>query len=93
MDLIRESSLFQSLTQQSREEAREEGIEQGIEQGERRSTIGAILDVLEIRFDLSEAHPLSTRIAAIDDLQHLKQLLRAAIQVPNLDAFQRILDA
>ena len=85
MDIIRESSLFQSLTQQSREE--------GIEEGERRSTTEAILEVLEIRFDLNEAHPLSTRIAAIDDLQHLKQLHRAAVQAPNLDAFQHILDA
>ena len=96
MDLIRESSLFQSLTQQSREESFEQGREQGEksrEQGEKRSTIEAILDVLEIRFDLSEAHPLSTRIAAIDDLQRLKQLLRAAIQVPNIEAFQRVLDA
>ncbi len=97
MDILRESSLFQSLTQQSREEAREqgleEGIEQGIEQGERRSTIAAILEVLEIRFDMPETHSLSTRIAAIDDLQHLKQLHRAAIQVPNLEAFQRVLDA
>ena len=33
MDILRESSLFQSLTQQSREEAREEGLEQGLEQG------------------------------------------------------------
>ncbi len=89
MDLIRESSLFQSLTQQSREES----FEQGREQGEKRSTIEAILDVLEIRFDLSKAHPLSTRIAAMDDLQHLKQLHRAAIQVPNIEAFQRVLDA
>ncbi len=113
MDLIRESSLFQSLTQESRKEAREEGleegreegleqgieqgleqgIEQGIEQGERRSTIEAILDVLEIRFDLREAHPLSSRIAAIDDLQRLKQLLRAAIQASNLEAFEQTLDA
>ena len=77
------------MTQQSREE----GIEEGIEQGERRSTIEAILEVLEIRFDMPETHPLSARIAAIDDLQHLKQLLRAAVQVPNLEAFQRILDA
>ena len=96
MDILRESSLFQSLTQQSRKEAREEGIEegieQGIEQGERRSTIEAILEVLEIRFDMPETHPLSTRIAAIDDLQHLKQLHRTAIQVPNLEAFQRVLD-
>ena len=89
MDLIRESSLFQSLTQQSREEAREQGIEQGVKQ----RAIEDILEVLEIRFDLSEAHPLSTRITAIDDLQRLKQLHRAAIQVPNLEAFQRVLYA
>ncbi|MCE2433840.1 MAG: hypothetical protein J4F29_13095 [Candidatus Latescibacteria bacterium] len=93
MDLIRESSLFQSLTQQSREEAREEGLEEGIEQGVRQRAIEDILEVLEIRFDLSEAHPLSTRITAIDDLQHLKQLHRAAIQVPNIEAFQRVLYA
>ncbi len=85
MDLIRESSLFQSLTQQSREEAREQGV--------RQRAIEDILEVLEIRFDLSEAHPLSTHITAIDDLQHLKQLHRAAIQVPNLEAFQRVLYA
>ena len=97
MDLIRESSFFQSLTQESREESfeqgREEGIEQGIEQGGRQRTIEAILEVLEIRFNLSEAHPLSSRISAIDDLQRLKQLHRAAIQMPNLEAFQRVLDA
>ena len=52
-----------------------------------------LLDVLEIRFDMPETHPLTARIAAIDDLQHLKQLHRAAIQVPNLEAFQRVLDA
>ncbi|MCE2433204.1 MAG: hypothetical protein J4F29_09830, partial [Candidatus Latescibacteria bacterium] len=93
MDILRESSLFQSLTQQSRAEAREEGIEEGIEQGERRSTIEAILEVLEIRFDMPKTHPLSARIAAIENLQHLKQLHRAAIQVPNLESFQRVLDA
>ena len=85
MDILLESSFAQYLKQ--------EGIEQGIEQGERRSTIEAILEVLEIRFDLSEAHPLSTRIAAIEDLQRLKQLHRAAIQVSNLDEIRRRLDA
>ena len=93
MDILRESSLFQSLTQQSRKEAREEGLEQGIEQGGRQRAIEDLLDVLEIRFDMPETHPLTARIAAIDDLQHLKQLLRAAIQVPNLEAFQRVLYA
>ena len=85
MDILRESSFAQYLKQ--------EGIEEGIEQGERRSTIEAILEVLEIRLDMPETPPLSTRIAAIDDLQRLKQLLRTAIQVPNLEAFQRVLDA
>ena len=87
--IMRESSFAQYIKQQGIEE----GIKQGIEQGGRQRAIEDILEVLEIRFDLSEAHPLSTRIAAIDDLQHLKQLLRAAIQVSNLEAFQRMLDA
>ena len=80
MDLIRESSLFQSLTQQ------------GIEQGVKERAIEYILDVLEIRFDLHEADPLSARISAIEDLQRLKQLHRAAVQVPNLEAFRNLLD-
>ncbi len=85
MDLIRESSIIQYFKQEGREE--------GFEQGGRKRAIEDILDVLEIRFDLSEAHHLSARIAAIDDLQRLKQLLRAAVQVSNLDEFGRLLDA
>ncbi len=84
MDIIRESSLIQYFKQ--------EGIEEGIEQGGRKRAIEDLLDVLEIRFDLRETDPLSARIAAIDDLQRLKQLHRAAIQVPNIEAFQRVLD-
>ena len=89
MDLIRESSLFQSLTQQSREESFEQGREEGIEQGIQES----IREVLEIRFGLNETHPLFARIAAIDNVQHLKQLRRAAIQVSDLDEFGRLLDS
>ena len=79
--IMRESSFAQYI------------MKQGIEQGERKSTLEDILEVLEIRFDLSEAHPLSARIAAIDDLQRLKQLHRAAIQVSSLEAFEQVLDA
>ncbi|MDE2725050.1 MAG: hypothetical protein OXI59_16905, partial [Gemmatimonadota bacterium] len=87
--IMRESSFAQYIKQLGIEQ----GIEKGIEQGGRQRAIEDILEVLEIRFDLSEAHPLSTRIEAIEDLQRLKQLHRAAIQVPNLEAFQRVLDA
>ena len=37
--------------------------------------------------------PLSSRFAAIGDVQRLKQLHQAAIQVPSLEAFRRLLDA
>ena len=83
--IMRESSFAQYIKQL--------GIEQGIEQGGRQRAIEDILEVLEIRFDLSEAHPLSSRIAAIDDLQRLKQLLRSAVQVSSLEAFEQVLDA
>ena len=84
MDLIRESSFAQLLTQQARE--------QGLEQGGRERAIEALLDVLEIRFALGAAEPLAARIRGIKDLHRLKQLHRAAIQVPNLEAFGRLLD-
>ena len=94
--IMRESTFAQYIMKQGIEKGREEGIEQGIEQGiergERDRAIADILDVLEIRFDLQEANPLYDRIAAIDDLQRLKQLLRSAVQVSSLEAFQRMLD-
>ena len=93
MDILRESSLFQSLTQQSREEAREEGFEEGREEGIEQGIQESIQEVLEIRFGLKETHPLFARIAAIDNVQHLKQLRRVAIQVSNLDEFGRMLDS
>ena len=92
MDLIRESSFAQYLLEQEIEENKEQWLKQGIEQGERGRAIADIREVLEIRFGLSETHPISDRIAAIDDLQRLKQLLRAAIQATSLEAFERLLD-
>ena len=93
MDLIRESSFAQYLTQQAREEGLEQGIEQGIERGGRERAIEDLLDVLEIRFALGAADPLAARIRGIEDLQRLKQLHRAAVQVPSLEAFRHLLDA
>ena len=89
MDLIRESSFAQYLA----ESAREEGIEQGIEQGGRERAVEDLLDVLEIRFALAASDPLAARIGVLDDVQRLKQLHRAAIQVPSLEAFRLLLDA
>ena len=59
--IMRESTSAQYIMKQSREE----GIEQGIERGQRKSTLEGLIDVLEIRFGLSEAHPIADRIATI----------------------------
>ncbi len=73
-------------------DAWEQGIEQGIEQGGRERAVEDLLDVLAIRFGLAASDPLANRIAAIDDVQRLKQLHSAAIQVPSLEAFRNLLD-
>ena len=85
MDILRESSFAQYLTQQAREEGKEEGIEQGLRE--------SIRDVLEIRFGLGAADTSAPLVAAISDVQHLKQLLRAAIQVASLEEFRALVEA
>ena len=68
----------------------EQGIEQGIEQG----LLESIREVLELRFGVGAAEPSATHLQAIGgDVQRLKQLHRAAIQAPDLDAFRRLLGA
>ena len=82
--IMRESSSAQYILQQ--------GIEKGRAEGQIKSTLEDLMDVLEIRFGLSAAHPIADRIAAIDDVQRLKQLHRVAIQVSSLEAFEQALD-
>ena len=86
MDTIMQESSF---AQYLKEQFKEQFIEQGIERGIRES----IREALEIRFDAGVAGQFADRIATIDDLQRLKQLLRSAMQADDLAAFQRVLDA
>ena len=78
-----ESATYQYILQQ--------GIEQGIEQGARESTIEGILESLEIQFRESGVQMLKPMLESIQDLQRLKDLRRAAMQVPSLEAFKRLL--
>ena len=86
-EIMAEFPLLETL----RKRAWEQGIEQGIEQGGRERAVEDLLDVLAIRFGLAASDPLADRIGAIDDVQRLKQLFRAAIQVPSLEAFRSLL--
>jgi len=51
-----------------------------------------ILEVLEIRFGADAAQPFKPVLGAIDDLQHLEQLHRAAILAENVEDFRRALE-
>ena len=92
MDLIRESSFAQYLTRQGIEKGIEQGIEQGIERGLEQGLRESIFAVLETRFGLPASHPLTARIETIDDVQHLKALLRTAVQVSSPEEFGQLLD-
>ena len=71
-----------------------QGIKQGKErQGERKGAIESLLDVLEVRFQHSEVQTLKPKIESIEELPHLRELLREAVQVSNLDEFRRILSS
>ena len=89
MTIISEATMYESSVVQY---FTEKALEQGIEQGGRARAVEDLLDVLEIRFGLAASDPLVARIGAIDDVQRLKQLFRAAIQVPSLEAFRHLLD-
>ncbi len=91
--IISEATMYESsVVQYFTEKALAQGIEQGIEQGGRDGALEALLDVLAIRFGLAASDPLAARLGAIDDVPHLKQLFRAAIQAPSLEAFRLLLD-
>ena len=76
-DIMYESSVIQHFAEQAREQGGREFL----------------LDVLALRFQPEDVQRLASRLEAIEDVQRLKQLHRAAIQVPSLEAFRHLLDA
>ena len=82
MAIIAEETMYESSVVQY---FTEKGIGQGIQE--------SIQEVLALRFQPEDMHLLANRIGAIDDVQRLKQLHRAAVQMSNLEAFRNLLDA
>lgn len=82
--IMHESSVIQHFLQQ--------GIEQGMEQGTRKSLIEGILENLEVRFNSPNLQAIASTLEQIEALQHLRQLRRASLQAPDLDAFQQALN-
>ena len=88
------AEILEQGIEQGIEQGTEQGIKQGIEQGIEQGLLESIREVLELRFGAGAAEPSATHLEAIGgDVQRLKQLHRAAIQAPDLDAFRRLLAA
>ncbi len=67
-------------------------LQQGIEQGTRESLIEGILENLEVRFHSANLQAVEAMLGRIEALQHLRQLRRISLQVPNIDAFLQALN-
>ena len=87
-DIMTEFPLLESLRKRTLEQGLKQGIEQGIEQGIRQS----IQEALTIRFSEGAAQAVADRLAAIEQEDQLRVLLRAAIQEDQLAEFTRLLD-
>ena len=81
--IVRESSVYQMII--------ERGIEQGRQLGAKENAIANILDLLDVRFDVSTAPDLTSLLEAIDDLQQLRRLFHEALAVEHLENFIRAL--
>ena len=68
-------------------------IEQGREQSRREILIEGILENLEVRFEVGDLRPVEAKLQAIESSQQLRELRRAALQVPSLEAFGQTLDS
>lgn len=76
---MQESPFFQEYVQEA--EAR------GLERGRRTGTIDSILTLLSDRFQPEAVQALKLRLETIEDLERLKELLRAAPRAQSLEAF------
>ena len=73
------------------EEARANIAAEARQQGTRERAIESILDVLDVRFQLTLMQLFKAQLEQIDDLQQLRQLHREAVSAPSLEAFTETL--
>ena len=71
----------------------EQYLQQGKEIGTRESLIEGILENVEVRFEVRDLQPIRVRLETIETSQELRELRRAALEVPSLEAFRQTLDS
>ena len=88
-ETMHQPSIIEYWTEKATAEAHQQGIQQGIQQGVKED----ILEALALRLQPDAARTFKPALEAIDDLQRLKQLFRAAILADNLEDFQQVLES
>lgn len=90
LNIISEETMHQpSIVEYLAEEAHQQGVQQGARETARED----ILEVLALRLQPDTADTFKPRLDAIEDLQHLKQLLRAAAMANTPEDFIQVLEA
>ncbi len=81
-------SIIEYWTEQAAAKAHQQGLQQGVIENTREK----ILEALELRLHPDAARTFKPILERIDDLQHLNELFRAAIQADSPNAFRRALE-
>ena len=85
METMQESTLVQYIAEKATAEALQQGI--------KTRALEDILEVIALRLGAQAAQRFKPALYAIDDLQRLKGLLRAALSAENPEDFQQALDS
>jgi hypothetical protein len=85
METMQESTLVQYIAEKATAEALQQGI--------KTRALEDILEVIAFRLGAQAAQRFKPALYAIDDLQRLKGLLRAALSAENPEDFQQALDS
>lgn len=86
-DIVKESSVYQMIIERGVERGIERGIQEGKQLGAKEFAIERILNLLNRRFNVSIAPALTPSLEAIDNLQHLSQLMDEATEAEHLENF------
>ena len=86
-DIVKESSVYQMIIERGVERGVERGIQEGKQLGAKEFAIERILNLLNRRFNVSIAPTLTPSLEAIDNLQHLSQLMDEATEAEHLENF------
>ena len=81
-------TIVEYVAPQTHEKGFQKGIEQGIQEGTRKH----ILEILTLQLGDDIAQNFKASIEAIDDLQRLEVLFRAALQAKHEDEFRKTIN-